>query len=326
MIWLIIQFILGVLLLAKAADWFCRAAAQVAELTGLPRLVLGATLVGFATNLPEFSISTMAAWRLHSEIALGNPIGSNICNTGLILGICLVRSRGVIEMVWLRDHGIPMLLACTLLVGIAAWSDITAPVALLFLVLLVAYVAWSLASARREPVLAWQARSRVEEALGETGSLKHRWAVAGVLLALSIPLVIFSSRWVLGTSVQLARMLQISESVIALTLIAGGTSLPELATALAALRRGHQDTSVGIVLGSNIYNALGVIGISGLITRLPVTLGNRLFDMPVMLLVIAIPLVPCLFGKSPGRITGMILIGLYAAYTYSMFTLYGVFV
>jgi len=325
MTWVLIQFIIGVLLLAKAADWFSRAAALVAELTGLPRLVLGATLIGLVTNLPEFAISTAAAWKGHGEIALGNPVGSNIANTGLILGICLVRSRGVVQIAWLRDHGIPMLLACTLLFGLAAWGDITTPVAVLLLLLCGGYVAWSVASARREPVLAQQAETFIAETLADTGSLKRRWAVAGVLLAISVPLVIASSRWVLASSIDLAHLLDISESVIALTMVAVGTSLPELATALAALRHGHYDTSVGIVLGSNIYNALGVIGASGLIARLPVTLGNRLYDLPMMLLFMTVSLLPCLFGRSPGRATGVVLLSLYGIYAYSLFTMYGVF-
>lgn len=325
MTWLIIQFLIGILLLVKAADWFSRAAALVAELTGLPRMVMGATLVGLVTNLPEFAISMAAAWRQHSEIALGNPVGSNICNTGLILGLCLLRTHGTIEMAWLRDHGIPMILGCTVLYAFAAWGDITTPVALVLLALCAGYIVWSVASTRREPMLARQAESFVEDTLAETAGVRHRWAVVGLLLAISIPLVIVSSRWVLATSVELARLLELSESVIALTLMAFGTSLPELATALAALRRGHQDTSIGIVLGSNIYNALGVIGISGLIADLPVTIGNRLYDLPVMLLVLALPLVPCLFRRSPGRVTGAVLLGIYGVYAYSLFTFYGVF-
>lgn len=325
MIWLVIQFIIAVLLLAKAADWFSRAAALVAELTGLPRLVMGATLIGLVSNLPEFAVSATAAWSRHSEIALGTPVGSNIANTGLVLGICLVRSRGTVETAWLRDHGIPMLLACIFLFAFAAWKDITAPVAGLLLLLCAAYVAWSVFSAKREPRMAHQAETFIEETLGETGGVKHRWAMAGVLLAISIPLLIASSRWTLTCAVDLAHLLDISKSVIALSMVAVGTSLPELATALAALRHGHQDTSIGIVLGSNIYNALGVIGISGLITTLPVTLGNRLYDLPMMLLILALPLFPCLVGRPPGRVTGVVLLSLYGIYMYSLYTMYGVF-
>lgn len=325
MIWTIIQLVVALLLLAKAADWFARAAALTADLTGLPRLVMGTTLIGLVTNLPEFAITVTAAWRQHSEIALGNPVGSNIANTGLILGICLWYGRGKIEQAWLRDHGIPMLLGSTLLYGLAAWSDITRPIASLLLVLCLAYFAWSIASAKREKILAQQAEDLVAETLGETATVKHRWAVVILLLIISAPMVVFCSRWVLSSAVHLAQVLNLSQSVIALTLVALGTSLPELATALAALRHGHQDTSVGIVLGSNIYNCLGVIGLGGLITPLVVTNGNRLFDLPVMLLVMTIPLLPCMFGKVPGKTVGILLISLYVVYIYSLFTLYGIF-
>jgi len=320
-----IRFIVGVLLLAKAADWLAGAAAQVADLTHLPRLILGATLVGLVTNIPEFAVSLSAVWYAHGTIAFGNPIGSNIVNTGLILGICLLRSRRRIEPAWLRDHGIPMLLACTLVFAFAAYRDITTSTALVLLALCAGYVVWSVVSAKREPELAHDMEALVAETLTGPKGLRGRWAAAGVLLALSAPLVIFSSRMVLSCSVEFAHRLNVSESIIALSLVAVGTSLPELATALAAFGRNHQDTAVGIVLGSNIYNALGVIGLSGVFGRLPVTLGNRLFDLPMMLLVLSVPMLPCLFGKTPGRFTGVILLLTYGFYTYSLFTLYGVF-
>lgn len=318
MTWLIVQFVIGVLVLTKAADWFARGAGQLAELSGLPRLLLAALLVGFVTNLPEFAISSMAAWMDRPGIALGNPIGSIIVNTGLVLGILLAGASQIkIDPAWMRYHSLPMLLACLALYVVALWSDVTRPMALLLLLLCGGYVYWSIACARRDPA------SLGVEGLELDG--RHNWATVTALLAISIPLVVISSRWVLATSVSIAYELQVTETVIALTLVALGTSLPELATALAAARRGHHDTSVGLILGSNIYNALGVIGLGGLIATLPVSLANRLFDLPVMLLVVMVALLPFALGRMPGRRTGLALLAIYGVYTYSLFTLYGIF-
>lgn len=330
MIWQLIYFIFGVLILAKGADWFTRASAQIAELTGLPRLVLGVTLIGLATNLPEFFISTLAAWQGYGAVALGNPVGSNIFNTGLILGICLVRAGAAVQPAWLRDHGIPMVLACVLLFALALWGDLTRTSGIILLVVCALYVAWSVASARSDPDMARQAEQLVDEAVGrvedhEAVSRRQRWAIVIVLATISGVIVYASSRLVLASAVAIAEELAIPRYVIALTLVAAGTSLPELATALSAAGKGHHDTSLGIVLGSNIYNVLGVVGLAAMVGDLPVKAANQLFDLPFMLLVIALPLLPCLYRQTPGRWTGYALIGLYVSYTYALFNLYGVF-
>lgn len=326
MFWTTLQFTLGVLVLTKSADWFARAAAHTAELTRLPRVLMGAVLIGLVTNLPEFAVSLSALWQARPAIAIGNAIGSNIANTGLILGLCLIQRRVRIERSWLHGHAVPMLAASIVLYALVVWTDVTWWVALILICLCIFYVTWSVSATRPD-----KSRIPIGEGKSESDpahlveSRASQWAVVGVLLALSIPLVLLSSQWVLNSAVEIARTLSVSQSVIALTLVAAGTSLPELATALAAFRKGHADTSIGIILGSNIYNALGVIGLSGLFSRLPVSTGNRLFDLPVMLLLFAMILLPALVGRTPGRRTGYMLIGTYAVYTYSLFTLYGIF-
>jgi cation:H+ antiporter len=323
--WTLFQLLVGLLLLSKAADWFARGLAHVAELTGLSRLLLGAVLVGFVTNLPEFFVSTGAAWKGHGELAFGNPVGSNIFDTAVILGLCLVRTRMPIQPDWLRDQGIPMWCACLALYALAALWDITLLVAVLLLVILGLYLCWSLLTARRNPAMAKEAKELAEHGLGAGIGGAHRWAVAFVLFGLSFPLLFLSSRWVLGSAVELARLLEVSEAVVGLTMIAAGTSLPELATSLAATRRDHLDTAVGIIFGSNVYNALGVVGLSGLIAPLPITAANRLLDLPVMMLVMTLLLAPLAWGRLPGRRIGCLLIALYGAYVLSLFMLRGVF-
>ncbi len=326
MISLFVYLIIGLLVLTKGSEWFVRSSAMIAHLTGLPRLMMGAILIGLATNLPEFAVSISAAWKGHGGIALANPVGSNIVNTGLIFGICLVRSRMVLDPKCLPIHGIPMLLAALLTYVLILAGSLTWIGGGTLLFACVLYVFWSFLSGKQD--------SPAEQLLEEVGenrwesTLSRRnlqWTASICLAIMGITCVILGSRWVLSTAVALARILELSESVIALTFIAAGTSLPELATVLAAGSRNHHDTSVGIIFGSNIYNMLGVIGISGLIGRLPVETANRLFDFPVMMLILFIPFVPLLMNRMPGRKTGWTLLTIYTIYTYSLFTIYKVF-
>lgn len=327
MIWLVIQLILGVLLLTKGADWFTRATAMITDLTGLPRLLIGAFLIGLTTNLPELAISMSAAWYEHPGIALGNPLGSNIVNTGLILGLLLVRSQITVERAWLRAHSAPMLFSAFLIYALALFGVIHWISGIILLLICGFYVFWTIQTAKREPVLAEDVIRLTEEneISGEIRGIAYRWTVVALLTVISVIAILFSSHWVLQTAVAMAALLQISETVIALSIIAFGTSLPELATVLSAAKKGHHDTSLGIIIGSNIYNLLGVIGFAALISPLPVSVANLLFDFPVMALVLCIPIIPALWGLNPGRKTGAALLIVYFAYTYSLYTLYNIF-
>ena len=324
MAWLAFQFVVGVLLLKKSADWFVRGASRVAKLAGLPRVFIGVALVGFATNLPELAVSAAASFAGQTEIALGNAIGSNTFNTGLILGLCLVALNARFEPVWLRDYGIPMLFSCAIMYLLAVFGDVTRFMGLIYVLLCAAFVTRMTTVVKREPVLAKSAEEWAEEAEGGA-DVGRQWRVVGLLLAISLPIIWISSKWLLSTSTQMARLLGISESVIALTLVSAGTSLPELATSWAACKRGHYDTSVGLIFGSNIYNVSGVIGCSGLIHHLPYTAAHRLYDIPVMIVIQVILLAPVLWNRSPGRKTGYALLIVYGLYVYSLFTLYGIF-
>lgn len=324
MMWPLVQLLLALLLLDRAAGLVVRGSALAAALCGLPRLLTGALLIGLATNIPEFIVSGMAAWRGHGSLALANPVGSNIANAGLILGLSLVRPGGRIRTAWLRDHGIPMTLACVFLFVLAQAGDITRSAALLLTAACALYIGWAVTAAPRTPELSLEAEHVLEDALEGLTELRHRWSAAAILLLLGLPLVWLSSRWVLFAAIETARRMGIGEAVVGFSLIALGTSLPELFTTLAAIRRGQPDTACGIVLGSNTFNALGVVGFSGLLSGLPVETVNRLFDLPVMLLLCCLPMAPLAFGREPGRKTGFLLLLAYAVYVYALFTIQGV--
>jgi cation:H+ antiporter len=179
MIWLIVQFVLGVILLNKSADWFARGSALTAELTGMPRVWMGAVLGGFVSAIPEKLFSCFGAAFGHSELAVGNSIGSVTFNS-VLLGICLLQARGPVDKRWFRDHGIPMLIMLLILTAFGMSSSIGWPVGLLFIFLCVLYVVWSVVAAERQPDLARQAEEVAAEALGE-GAGQHRWWVAVLL-------------------------------------------------------------------------------------------------------------------------------------------------
>jgi len=321
--WSLIQLCLALLLLDKAASMVIRGSALIAALSGLPRLLMGALLIGLATNIPEFFVSGMASWRGHGELAFANPVGSTIANMGLILGIMLFRRHGTIQPTWLRDHGVPMLLA-VLLLFIVGQRDITRLPAIVLLLGALAYIAWSVAVARRTPQISREVEDIIQDTLTGLTNLQHRWGAALILVALGIPLVWISSHWVLLNAIETAARLGIGEGIIGLSVIAFGTSLPELFTTLSAIRRGQPDTAAGILLGSNTFNALGVVGVAALLGRLPVHAVNRLYDLPVMIAFCCVPLVPLAFGCTPGRKTGAILLVGYVLYVYSIFVIQGV--
>ena len=323
MIWLIVQFILGVILLNKSADWFARGSALTAELTGMPRIWMGAVLGGFVSAIPEKLFSCFGAAFGHSELAVGNSIGSVTFNS-VLLGICLLQARGPMDKRWFRDHGIPMLIMLLVLTAFGMSNSIGWPVGLFFIFLCVLYVVWSVVAAERQPELARQAEEVAAEVLGD-GTSQHRWWVASLLLVLGIALLLLSSYWIYRVSVLMAQALEISESVVGLTLVAVGTSLPELAASLAATRRGHMDTSIGLIFGESIFVGMGATGISALCGRLTITPANHLFDLPVMLVLRVLPFIPLLFGKVPGKGMGYLLIIGYGLYVYALFTIYGVF-
>ncbi len=324
MIWALIQLCLALLLLDKAAGMVIRGSALIAALSGLPRLLMGALLIGLATNIPEFFISGMASWRGHGELALGNPVGSNIVNIGLILGLYLFSRYGSMKIAWLRDHGIPMILSMLLLFVLAQREAITRLPGLLLLLGALGYICWSVAVARRTPEITREVEDIIQDTLTGLTNLRHRWGAALTLVLLGIPLVWLSSHWVLFNAIATSQRLGVSEGVIGLSLIALGTSLPELFTTWSAIRRGQPDTAVGILLGSNTFNALGVIGLGALFGALPVTTVNRLYDLPVMILVCCIPLVPVAFGRDPGRKTGAVLVTCYVCYIVALFSMQGV--
>lgn len=255
------QVLVGLLLLTFAADRLVVAAARLSRLWGLSPILIGAVVVGLGTSLPEMLVSGLAAARPGGmDLALGNIVGSNVANLSLVLGTSVMLSPIVGQRLVLKREGMLMLLGSVLLSALA-WNNqlgvvegVVLAVSLLIALGLMTY--WSRVGSDAEVA------AEVDEF---TGGQTIRPAVEAVFGLGSLALTLIGARLLVSGAEEIALELGISEAVIGLTLVAIGTSLPELATALAAARRKENDIVLGNVLGSNLFNALGVGGVAGIV-------------------------------------------------------------
>ncbi|WKD50037.1 calcium/sodium antiporter [Microbulbifer spongiae] len=259
-----VAIIAGFVVLVWSADQFVEGAAATARHAGMPTLLIGMVVVGFGTSAPEMVVSAIAAINGSPGLALGNAYGSNIANTGLILGLSALIIPLTVHSKIVRKE-LPLLLAITLLSGAFLWNDkLERWEAIILLTGFFALIGWSVFSALQGK------GDRMEEDLA--GELEAHamplgralfWVVTGLLL------LIASSRMLVWGAVTVAESLGVSDLVIGLTIVALGTSLPELAATIVAARKGEHDIAIGNVVGSNMFNLLAVVGIAGTITPMP---------------------------------------------------------
>lgn len=304
----------GLALLAGGGDILVRGATTLARLAGLTPAVIGLTVVAMGTSLPELTVSIVASLNHQPDIAVGNVVGSNIANLGLILGLTALIAplpiRGsVVKLEW------PVMFLVSLaflLLGRDAVVDRLE--AAVLLVALGAFVAWSVHLARRE-VTADQSRAFAVEVEQLTLRLRmRRTLVAVVLLAAGIGLLVMGGAWLVRGAVRLAELAGMSERVIGLTIVAVGTSAPELATSIAAAVRKQSDIAVANLIGSNIFNLLGIIGAAGVITPLAVSAGIMGSDVWWMIGLAGLVLPLMIVRMSLSRVDGGLLLGSYVAY------------
>ena len=304
----LVAILAGLVALTLGAELLVRGAASLAGRLGLTPLVIGLTVVAFGTSLPELVVSVQSAATGRGTVALGNVIGSNIFNVGVILGVvALLRPIGVSLAVLRRDA--PMVLAVSLaLASLLLLPILGRLVGGGLLLALVGYTAWNVVLARREataaPAVAFDA--------GVPRPSGRFWRDLSLVVA-GLLLLVLGGRFLVEGAVGLARRLEMSERVIALTVIAAGTSLPELATSVVAAARRQTELAVGNILGSNVFNVLGILGVAALVRPLPV-LEQAWFDVGVMVL-LALILWPLLWtGRRLQRWEGVLLLAVYAAY------------
>jgi cation:H+ antiporter len=309
----------GLALLALGGEFLVRGAVQLAERLGVSPLVIGLTLVGFGTSMPELVASVQASMAGAPGIAVGNVVGSNIANILLILGVSAVITPVAVASRALSRDGAVMLGTAVLFAAMGFAMDLGRLSGAVFLAGLVGYIvyAWRQESVGADGHTAAYGKA---EAFEGTHPNLHK-PVGGIVLSLAMALgglvlVVLGGRLLVIGAIDLARTLGIAESVIGLTVVAVGTSMPELVTSLVAAFRRQGDVALGNVLGSNIYNILGIGGTVGLIA--PTTIPTEIvhFDSLVMVAVSAVVLVFAWTGLRIGRREGGLLLGGYVAYVW----------
>ena len=307
----IILFFLGIGLLVLGADLLVRGASRIALAAGISPLVVGLTVVAFGTSAPEMAVSVKAAFTGQTDIAYGNVVGSNIFNVLFILGLSALVAPLLVDRQLMR-RDVPIMIGASLLLPVLALDGRIGRLdgALLFAGV-VAYTAFSVLQSRKESA-ARRAETAAEMPGGPTGS----WWANLLLVLAGLGLLVLGARWLVGGAVAFARSFGVSELVIGLTIVAAGTSLPEVATSVLASYRGHREIAVGNVVGSNIFNILAVLGLTGLVapTGVPVAAQALAFDTPVMIAV-AIACLPIFFtGHVIARWEGALFLFFYTAY------------
>ncbi len=303
-----LQCLVGLLLLLGGAELFVRGASRLARALGMTPLVVGLTVVALGTSAPEFAVVLRAALAGETGIAVGNVVGSNIFNTFFILGVSalaapLVAAKGFIraDLSWMiAASGAAMALG--LLHGRIGRLE-----GVVFCLALAAYIAWKVRSGRREAV---------ESVLPGQAPRPSFRARDALFLVVGFVLLIPSADWIVQGATAIATGLGVSDLTIGLTVVAAGTSLPEVATSVVATLRGERDIAVGNVVGSNLFNLLGVLGLAGALSSGGVPLSEDVvwFDLPIMALA-ALACAPLFLTKGQiSRWEGGMLAAYYAAY------------
>jgi cation:H+ antiporter len=309
----IFAIIFGLALLLWSADRFVAGSAATARHYGMPPLLIGMVIVGFGTSTPEMLVSFLAAAQGNTGIALGNAYGSNIANIALILGITALVNPVAVHSQVLRKE-LPILTAVTGLAAYQVWDgELTRFDACVLLSVFGVLMAWTLWQGLRQG--ADTLSDEMEEEL-DAHAMPLRRALT--LLVLGLALLIIASRILVWGAVEIAQSLGVSDLIIGLTIVAVGTSLPELASSVIAARKGEHDIALGNILGSNLFNTLAVVGIAGVVQ--PTTVAPEVFsrDMPV-LGALTVSLFVIGYGfREPGRINrfeGAALIACFIGYT-----------
>ena len=298
-------FLVGLVLIIKGGDWFVDSAAWFAEATGIPKFVVGATVVSFATTLPELLVSVRAAMNGSAQLAIGNAVGSVTANTTLIMGVSLVAMAGVISRKSFALKGGLLLAAIVGLTVLSlsgllpVWSAFV--LWAIFLVFMVSNLLEGKKGAANEPTVAYEKKEIPAKIL---------------FFVLGTASIVFGAEFLVSSAQTIARGFNISETIIGFTVIALGTSLPELVTTLTAIRKKENSLSVGNIIGANIIDTTLILPLCAVINGkpLPVDKINLVFDFPVCIAACAVAVVPTVIQGKFKKWQGYALLAIYALY------------
>lgn len=308
--------VVGFVLLIKGADFFVDGASSLAKKLRVPSLIVGLTIVALGTSTPELAVSITASAGGQNSMAVSNVIGSNIFNLLVVLGVCsLIAPLGVTKDILRRDYPVSIFASVIffgMLLFFGVSGEITFWEALVLVILLIGYVAWTVVSALKN-------RISSDENAAEKPFV---WWKCALCLIGGVAAIIFGGDMVVDHASSLGRMVGMSESLVGLTICAVGTSLPELVTSITASRKGENDMAIGNVVGSNILNILCILGVSGVISPITITgteLAYSLVDFALYIVICLIAYVFCATGRKINRAEGGVLVVFYISYmTYAI--------
>ena len=314
----IVLFIIGFILITKGADIFIDCTVQIGKKTGISELILGATIVSFATTLPELTVSVLASIDNYTTMSLGNAVGSIICNTGLILGLVVFISPFKVDKKMFLSKSIILLISVLALMIFSINGKITRGEGILLLVILAIYMYTNVKSVKENNRSNLEVNNdEVKYSSKGTDNIK---IVVKFLLGLAM--MVIGSRLLVDNGVKIANFIGIPQGIVSLTVIALGTSLPELVSSLTAIRKRHHGISVGNELGANILNIVSVISISSLINDLPILSQNIRIDFVFMILLLLVLILPTMKTHRLHRIQGILLLSTYIIYIGTLYCLY----
>ena len=306
-------FLVGMVLTIKGGDFFVDAASWIAERSGIPKLIIGATIVSLATTMPEMLVSVMAAVQGKVDMSIGNAVGSVTANLGLIMALAVVFMPGVIRRKDYLLKSILMLAASAIIVLCGLTGSVSVAMCAVLLVIFTVYLWDNVHEAHRTIRLNGQQPDRAAAAQ-ETGRRVVLVNIAKFVGGAAA--IVLGAQLLVDNGSTLARLAGISERVIGVTLVAIGTSLPELITTITAISKKQSELSVGNILGANILDLTLIMPLSSLISGkpLPVSQTMAAIDLPACLLVGLIATIPALIGKRFARWQGAVLLVVYAGY------------
>lgn len=301
----ILLLVIGFLLLVKGADWFVEGAASIADKFGIPQIVIGLTIVAMGTSAPEAAVSISAACKGSAEITIGNVLGSNILNVLLILGVTAAICKISVQKTTIY-YEMPMVIGVTVLLAVLGLWDyrIGRLEGLLLLACMVVYLLYLMRLAKRG--------ASYDETLDEVAESSSMGRL--ILLAIvGVAAIVWGSDIAVNAATAIARIFGMSERLIGLTIVALGTSLPELVTSITAACKGNSDIAVGNIVGSNLFNIMFVVGITAVIT--PVVYSGAFFVDSIVAVAAVLLLWVCVFRtKALHRSHGLLLLACYVGY------------
>ncbi|MBS4536832.1 calcium/sodium antiporter [Clostridium sp. D2Q-11] len=310
----IILFCIGLILIVKGGDYFIDSSINIARITHLPEILIGATIVSLATTAPEAIVSITASFKKYTEMSVGNSVGSIICNTGLVLGITTLIKPSNVKGKFIKLKSLMLILYFLIFFIISSDGIINNNNSLLLLSLLLVYIIFDSLVIKHK-----KAQPVTSDVIYFS---KKEYIKIFILFIIGIIGIFIGSNLLINNGIIIAKSIGVPEAVISLTFIALGTSLPELTTALTALRKGYSSLSVGNIIGANILNISLVLGTSGFINDLTITKQNIYLDFPLAFIMITILGLSCIVRGKISRLIGILLFSIYILYLTTLYFFY----